>query len=66
MDRITSGYGYEEHYMEDLERRMEGESKDMRVILICMPLANKINQDLKFTTEVAEEFETKRLPTLDF
>ena len=43
----------EEDYKEDLERRMEGESRDMRMIRICLPLDNKINKDIKFTAEVA-------------
>ena len=33
---------------------------------LCLPLMNAINPDLTFTVEVAEDFPTKGLPTLDF
>ena len=33
---------------------------------ILLPAMNSINEDLRFTTEVAEEFEDNKLPTLDF
>ena len=32
----------------------------------CLPAMNHINPDLTFTTEVAEDYENKKLPTLDF
>ena len=56
----------EDQYQEDLEMRSKGESRDKRMIRICLPVANQINKDLEFTAEAAEEFENQRLPTLDF
>ena len=33
---------------------------------VCAPLMKSINNNLEFTTEVAEDFANNRLPTLDF
>ena len=33
---------------------------------ICEPAQNSINPDLKFTTEISEDFPDSKLPTLDF
>ena len=38
--------------------RSKGESRDKRMIRICLPVANQINKDLEFTAEAAEEFKT--------
>ena len=38
----------------------------MRMERICLVAMNYINEDLKFTTEVEEDFQDKKLPTLDF
>ena len=56
----------EDQYQEDLEMRSKGESRDKRMIRICLPVANQINKDIEFTAEAAEEVENQRLPTLDF
>ena len=50
---------------EDIEREKEGESKSSFMARLCLPLMNAINPDLTFTAEVAEDFEDKKLPTLD-
>ena len=52
--------------MEDKMLRENGESRDQRMVRLCLPLANSINSDLEFTAEVAGEFDNNRLPTLDF
>ena len=49
---------------EDLRRR--GESDDSRMARVLRPAMNSINDDLRFTTEIVEEFDDKKLPTLDF
>ena len=51
---------------EDIEMEEMGENKDARMARILRPAMNSINKDLRFTTEVADEFEDKKLPTLDF
>ena len=57
----------EEAEAEDLARmKKDAESSSSRMARICRPAMDSINEDLKFTTEVAEDFEDKRLPTLDF
>ena len=33
---------------------------------ICLPATNAINEDLEFTVETEDDFDDKRLPTLDF
>ena len=67
--RFIVGAGWkwsEADYQEDLEMRRTGESRNSRMVRICMPLVNSINQDLEFTSETPEDFDGKRLPTLDF
>ena len=51
---------------EDEQKDKEGESKDARMARILQPAMNGINSDLVFTTELPEDFEDERLPTLDF
>ena len=51
---------------EDKRKRENGESRDKRMARVCAPLMNSINNNLEFTTEVAEDFANNRLPTLDF
>ena len=33
---------------------------------VCQPAMDSINPDLKFTTEIEEDFQDNKLPTLDF
>ena len=51
---------------EDEKKEQEGESKDARMARILQPAMNGINSDLVFTTELSEDFDDDRLPTLDF
>jgi hypothetical protein len=51
---------------EDNKKLQEGEPISRRMARICQPIMNSVNCDLKFTTEVAEDFGDGRLPTLDF
>ena len=56
---------------EDMEedKRMkyeEKESTNARMARLCLPAINTVNKDLVFTAEIPEDFEDKRLPTLDF
>ena len=51
---------------EDNKKLKEGEPISRRMARICQPIMNSVNCDLKFTTEVAEDFGDGRLPTLDF
>jgi hypothetical protein len=53
----------EEQYERDVE---EDAPENIRMVRICLPAMNSVNDDLKFTTEAPEEFSKKRLPTLDF
>ena len=53
----------EEQYSKDME---ENQPDNVRMATVCLPATNSINKDLKFTTEAPEEFDKKRLPTLDF
>ena len=32
----------------------------------CLPLLNSIKENVEFMAEVADDFQNKRLPTLDF
>jgi hypothetical protein len=50
---------------EDDRKLQEGEPISRRMARICHPIMNSVNKDLKFTTEVAEDFEDGRLPTLE-
>ena len=56
----------EEAEMEDKERKLQGEDDYMFMARLCLPVMNSINRDLTFTAEVAGDFATKKLPTLDF
>ena len=56
----------EEAYHEDMSMRVAGESRNARIIRLCLPLINSINKDLVFTAEKPEDFPNKRLTTLDF
>ena len=42
---------------EDDDLRRKGESDDSRMARVLRPAMNSINDDLRFTTEIAEEFE---------
>ena len=50
---------------EDEQRRKEGESKEAMMVRILTPVMSCINSDLIFTTELEEDFEDRKLPTLD-
>ena len=52
--------------MEDVRKEEEGEKKNAFMARVCLDAMNSINPDLTFTAEVEEEFDNKRLPTLDF
>ena len=52
--------------LEDEKKMEEGESKDARMARILQPAMNGINTDLVFTTELQEDFEDYKIPTLDF
>ena len=51
---------------EDQDLRLKGESVDAKMVRILLPALNNINADLNFTSEIMEDFEDRRLPTLDF
>ena len=51
---------------EEEQKAKEGESKDERMARVLQPAMNGINSDLVFTTELPEDFDDDRLPTLDF
>ena len=51
---------------EDEKREQQGESKNGMMARICRDAMNDVNSDLQFTVEVPEDFESERLPTLDF
>ena len=52
----------EEARKEDLELR---ENTNTRMARVCLPVMNDINIDLVLTVEAPDEFEDKKLPTLD-
>ena len=52
--------------VEDEEYLSQGETASRRMARLCRPIMNSVNEDLVFTTEVAEDFEDNNLPTLDF
>ena len=56
----------EEGRTEDIKLSSEGETATQRMARVCNPIMNSINPDLKFTTEVPEDFPDGRLPSLDF
>ena len=51
---------------EDEEKRREGETTDARMARILTPAMNLVNKDLRFTTELCEDFADNKTPTLDF
>ena len=51
---------------EDRLLKEQGETKDARMARVCQPAMDSIIPDLKFTTEIEEDFQDKKLPTLDF
>ena len=53
----------EDQYKRDVDENLPD---NVRMARACLPAMNSVNQDLKFTTEAPEDFEKKRLPTLDF
>ena len=55
----------EEAEKEDEKKENEGESKEARMVRMLTPVMNSINKDLVFTTELEEDFEDNKLPTLD-
>ena len=55
----------EEFAKEDEEKRKDGESLDARMVRVLLPVMNSINTDLEFTTELREDFQDRKLPTLD-
>ena len=42
------------------------ETTNKRMARLCLPAINSVNEDLVFTAEIPEDFEDKKLPTLDF
>jgi hypothetical protein len=51
------------------DKRMKYEMKEStnaRMARLCLPAINSVNNNLVFTCELPEEFEDKKLPTLDF
>ena len=56
----------EDGRIEDIELSSEGETATQRMARVCNPIMNSINPDIKFTTEVPEDFPDGRLPSLDF
>ena len=56
----------EEAEQEDSAKQQEGESDEARMVRVLTPAANSINPDLRFTSELEEDFEDNKLPTLDF
>ena len=43
----------------------KGETADARMVRILTPVMNNINPDLKFTSEIREDFQDGKIPTLD-
>ena len=71
--RIDSGWRYNKKenritYSEEWEEEDEklGYSQEKKTSAVILEVMNSINKELTFTTEIPEEFENKRLPTLDF
>ena len=56
----------EEALKEDEELKSKGEAENQRMARITVEAMNSINDDLTFTTESQEDFNSERLPTLDF
>ena len=55
----------EEYKKEDDELEKGGETVDARMTRVLVPAMNCINPDLVFTTELREDFDDGKLPTLD-
>ena len=55
----------EEYEKDDELRKEKGETDDARMSRILNPAMNSVNEDLKFTTEIREDFMDEKLPTLD-
>jgi hypothetical protein len=53
----------DEQYKKDVEENLPD---NMKMAKTCLPAMKNVNKDLKFMTEAPEDFEKKRLPTLDF
>ena len=51
---------------EDRLLKEKGQSTNNRMARICREAMNDVLEDLQFTVEVPEDFESERLPTLDF
>jgi hypothetical protein len=47
-------------------RKEMHETSNARMVRVCLPAINTINEDLVFTAEIPEEFKDHKLPTLDF
>jgi hypothetical protein len=56
----------EEGKAEDLDKREQGETDNQRMARVSRPCMDDINPDLKFTVECEDDFQERRLPTLDF
>ena len=56
----------QESLEEDKLKEQEGETTNQRMARICNIAMNDINPELEFTVETADDFEDKKLPTLDF
>ena len=55
----------QEAIKEDKELRLRGETTEARMVRVLLPALNNINEDLNFTAEIPEDFEDRRVPTLD-
>ena len=55
-----------EDEMHDKIQEEKGESINARMTRICHPAIEDVNQDLKFTSEIEEDFPDGWMPTLDF
>ena len=50
----------------DKKKQEEGETVNQRMARICNVAMNSINEDLEFTVETEDDYQDKKLPTLDF
>ena len=55
-----------EQEKDDMTRKQSGETDNQRMARLCLVAMNAINDDLEFTVECEDDFEDKKLPTLDF
>ena len=51
---------------DDKTRKLAGETVNQRMARICQIAMNSINKNLQFTVECEDDYEDKKLPTLDF